>query len=360
RESASQCLAHMLASGADPRATTLDDDYPGGHLTTIGAAAGYAGVAEWCERLAAAGATPSSEDLSFALAKQQWDAAEKLVSLGVSCNALDAGGCHAPLHWLADYDGKLEPIQWLLEGNADVNLAAGPLKETPLHTAVRRRRMPLVEPFVRAGADIDARTTGGVTAYQHALRRKFTEVCRELERLGASTEENDWDRLAVACQTGNIDEAKAILRAAPELPKGACFEDARLLPDLTGYSKLEAMTLLIDAGIDIEARGLDNGTSLHIAGWFGQPEAARLLIARGASLDPIGDDHHSTPLGWVAHGSRYSGGAEQNQDAYADVARQLLEAGAPLPGPKDTHDHPQLRQATPAVQAVLREFGWDG
>lgn len=44
------------------------------------------------------------------------------------------------------------------------------------------------------------------------------------------------------------------------------------------------VTFLIDAGADLEAPGLDGGTSLHQAAWFGQPDHARVLIDAGPGL----------------------------------------------------------------------------
>ena len=72
----------------------------------------------------------------------------------------------------------------------------------------------------------------------------------------------------------------------------------------------------------------------------------------------IDDEHDSTPLGWVTHGSRYSGGADERQDVYVELAELLLEAGAPLPGPDDTWDHEQHAEATEPVAAVLTRHGW--
>jgi ankyrin repeat protein len=39
---------------------------------------------------------------------------------------------------------------------------------------------------------------------------------------------------------------------------------------------------------------------LHKAAWTGNLEAARLLLAFGAELDAIDEEHHSTPLGFAA------------------------------------------------------------
>jgi hypothetical protein len=97
---------------------------------------------------------------------------------------------------------------------------------------------------------------------------------------------------------------------------------------------------------------------LHQAAWFGQPDNARLLISAGAPLDVFEAPHESSPIGWAVHGSRYSGGAEERQDAYVALVRMLLAAGSSLhyPGePKsDAYFRRLLVDATPGVGEVLR------
>src|SRR5262249_62138725 len=119
--------------------------------------------------------------------------------------------------------------------------------------------------------------------------------------------------------------------------------------------------LLIDAGADLTATGLDSGTPLHQAAWFGQPANARLLIDAGARLDVFDATHQSSPLGWAVHGSRYSGGAAQHQDEYVAIAKMLLEAGASLHYPPqqggDAYFLGVLLDATPRVGEPFRGGG---
>jgi ankyrin repeat protein len=115
---------------------------------------------------------------------------------------------------------------------------------------------------------------------------------------------------------------------------------------------------LIIAGADLTAPGLDSGTPLHQAAWFGQPDNARLLIDAGAPLDVFDATHQSSPLGWAVHGSRYSGGAAEHQDAYVALVRMLLEAGSCLHYPNqpgsDAYFRRLLEDATSQVAKVLR------
>ena len=62
----------------------------------------------------------------------------------------------------------------------------------------------------------------------------------------------------------------------------------------------------------IDAKGMDARTPLHCAGTVA---AAALLLDRGARIDALDEDHHSTPAQWLIGES-------------PDVARLLLERGA--------------------------------
>ncbi len=262
------------------------------------------------------------------------------------------------LHYCADGDATLRRM--LAEG-ADPDLRDGPRAETPLHVATRRRRATAVDVLLAHGADIDARTTGGKTAYAHAVRRGFGDVAALLVARGASTELNETDRFAVAVVNGRLDEARTILAAHPGVARTGNPEEDRLLADVAGRNDREPVAFLIQAGADLNARGLDAGTPLHQAAWFGQPGNARLLIDAGASLDVFDDAHGSSPLHWAVHGSRFSGGADERQDAYVELVEMLLAAGSSLHYPGDPHGDAYrkrlLEDATPRVRDVLhREF----
>ena len=177
--------------------------------------------------------------------------------------------------------------------------------ETPLHVATRRRRRNAVAILLDHGADMDAKNGDGKTAYAHALRRGFHEVAQLLAERRADTGLNDADRLAVAVVGGQFDDARVLLMQNPGAVRTGNPEEDRLLADVAGRNDSRAVTVLIEAGADLTAPGLDSGTPLHQAAWFGQPANARLLIEAGAPLDVFDRIHESSPLGWAVHGSDY-------------------------------------------------------
>jgi len=263
---------------------------------------------------------------------------------------------HTLLDWDYGADGD-DRLRARLEAGADPNARAGVWSEAPLHVAARRRRASAVVILLDHRAEIDAVTAGGKTAYAHAVRRGFHDITDVLVRRGADTTLSDADRLAVAVSEHRFDDARALLAAHPHLARTGNPEEDRLLADAAGHDNVTAVELLIQAGADLSATGLDDGTALHQAAWFGQPRNARLLIRAGAPIDVFDSMHESTPLGWAVHGSRYSGGAEEHQDAYVELVEMLLAAGASLRHPDERETGRYLKRllgdASPRVRPVL-------
>jgi ankyrin repeat protein len=81
---------------------------------------------------------------------------------------------------------------------------------------------------------------------------------------------------------------------------------------------LERLRELLDEDAElVRARSVDTGTALHFAAFFGQPEAARMLLERGADPHAVSETFGDvTPL--------HSAAAAQNRD----TVRALLAAGA--------------------------------
>lgn len=249
-------------------------------------------------------------------------------------------------------------LRSILRKGADLEMRRGSAAETPLHVAVRRCRLRAVKQLVCAGAKIDALNAYQKTSYAHAVRRGFTTIATYLTEQGASTSLTEVDQLAVAMSSGREAEARRILSASQHLAHTGNPGEDRLLADMAGRNADWPVQLLIEAKASLTAPGLDGGTPLHQAAWFGQLNHVRTLLAAGAPLEVWCTDHTSSPLGWAVHGSRESGGASSHQKAYTTIVTMLLDAGARLYYADDYTDayyRRLLRQASRPVRALLRE-----
>ncbi len=268
------------------------------------------------------------------------------------------------LYGLLDTDYDPAELARLLDEGTDPDSVDGATGEPALFTAARRRRLDAVELLLRHGADPNRPGPHGKTPWAHAVRRGFVEISERLEKARADQTLTSADRLAVALSRKDFDAARTILAAAPACARTGNPEEDRLLSDVAGRPEAAPVRMLIDAGADLSAPGLDGGTPLHCAAWFGQPANARMLLSAGAPVDVFDPVHEASPLHWAIHGSRYSGGAEERQDDYVDLVRMLLTAGSRLTYPPElaggtTRSYAQrmLDDAGPAVEAVLRQAG---
>lgn len=263
------------------------------------------------------------------------------------------------LHHVLDWDygpAGLQKVGRLLAEGADVDGRSGPHEETPLHVATRRRRCEAIGILLDHGADIDSVTAGGKTAFAHAARRGFDDVVYLLTARGADLSLAPADRFAIAVLGGRLDDARSMLHEQPFLARTGNPEEDRLLADAAGRSSPDPVSFLVEAGADLVATGLDGGTALHQAAWFGQPGNARILVDAGADLDIFDPVHGTSPLHWAVHGSRYSGGASDRLEAYAEIVRLLLDAGARLEYPGGDPEGEYLRRLRTDAPAEIREL----
>lgn len=53
------------------------------------------------------------------------------------------------------------------------------------------------------------------------------------------------------------------------------------------YGRLESVSVLLDAGVDMNCVDQAGRTPIHLAAWFGHNEIAKLLISKGASIEQL-------------------------------------------------------------------------
>ncbi|MEM1012833.1 MAG: ankyrin repeat domain-containing protein [Planctomycetota bacterium] len=285
-----------------------------------------------------------------------------------------------PLHWagtvaiadllldrLADIDARCTdhtstPVQYLLKDHPDVARhllergATPDIFATVFLGDLERTRQQLDEnPKVsghRIGHDGYNRVPSG-TMYQWILGYGLSPL-----DLAAETP----DMLALLCE--HADAKTRFLAAAArgdreaadaeELPSLETADHA-LLGDAIRRGNNDAVRLMLEFGFDptLPYRGLDNGTALHVAAWFGRPELVRMLLEDGrCDLEARDGSHGATVLSWACHGAVH---CRRDDPVYVDVVQMLIDAGSETDIDAHAGGSTLHAQAAgrPDVQAVL-------
>ncbi len=192
----------------------------------------------------------------------------------------------------------LTPDEWVLEAfraddvegfiaalnaGADPNLDIGyPLA----HLAAEKGSVEMLQAVLDAGGDPEQPGLGDRTALMRAVMTGQTETLKLLIAYGAdlNAQEDTPGRMPLMMV---IDESPSI----------------------------ENMTLLLDAGANIDAFDKRGETALAASAFMGQPDATRLLLERGAEVNTTNNAGIS-PLGWAIN---------RGND---EIAQLLIDAGA--------------------------------
>ncbi len=292
----------LLDRGADPN-EVHHNEY--GAMSVLYGAAGVAHDLQTTRLLLDRGANPDDgESVYHAVEAEDTACLELLLERGATVRETNALGN------AIDDPGK---VRVLLE-QGDLRPSDPELRDALLHA----RNPEVAELLIEHGAALDARDRDGLTPYMRAARFRSGAMMRLLAAAGAPT---DLDPVA--------EWVGAVLRGephAPAAPGPLRYADAEQLPRWASAGDDEVVARLLDAGVPLDARGIDDGTALHYAGMWGRPSTVALLLARGADVNA--ESAHGSPLGWTAWGSRELPGADDRLDDYLEAASMLVAAGA--------------------------------
>ena len=304
--------------------------------------------------------------------------ARTLLAAGVDINAAGADGAHVLPY--AIVIGQAEFAHFLLEAGADPNARVSGV--TALHAATghmmfwlaewsqkhgaasrgrglaESERIPLVEALLARGADPNARITSSAVfeEYLGYPRRgafdTYTSGVGDLRGATplwiASLGANGKPIFGIAIPTGcggtgcqGGEESVPVMRlllaagADPTLTSddgttalmvaaglGRYTNDKNLRRGTRSPSSEQAVTLLLDAGADVNARNEADFTALHGAAFRGLNEVIRILVDRGADIDAR-DFRGRTPYR-LAEGSKQSFYFQE----FPETAALLEELGA--------------------------------
>ena len=276
--------------------------------------------------------------------------AELLVNRGADIDARDIDHESSPAQWMVR--DRQEVARFLVARGCrtdilmasalgDLALVRRQLDADPasIRTRVSEAFFPKQNP--RSGGSIYIWTLGADKT-AHAIAREFghPDILAELVARSPATL-----RLMVAARAGDEAAVQQLIANDPTLVSQLSDEDRRALPDAARDDDIEAVRVMLAAGWPVDARGQHRATSLHWAGWNGNPAMARELLRHGAPVDVKGDEYDGTPLNWTIYGSVH--GWRCRTGDYAGTAEALIVAGSPVPALT-----PQLEASAP-VRAVL-------
>jgi len=377
----------LLASGA---AVNAKDEYGGTPLH-------WAAVRESVEvvrLLAAAGADVNARDADgwtpLRRAAEAFDphveVVEELLAAGADVNARDANGW-TPLFGAVRSE-RADMVKALAGARADLSAKGDPGPTQPhlrgrslLHYAVSEACPEVVEALIAAGADVNARTDGGLRplflAIESALSNTFPAArsrarmtqCAALLLLGGATD--------LAEQEGTV------VRDRDDPARLSWLCDApSLLFVAAENGPVTLVRLLLERGVDVNQkhpgetaytfRGDHLGdTPLHWAVRSGPEEATQMLLAHGADVDAVNQEGE-TPLRAALAEKRldvaealYAHGADTSRPSLLDkavdareieVVDWLLAHGASVNGREGESSRTPLHTAASNLQVEMVEL----
>jgi hypothetical protein len=345
----------LLARGANPNAEYHWNWHPELPRTVLWAALCAVNHLPLAEALLEAGANPTDGVSTHITAGGgNLPALELLHRFRVNVNGIPGGV--PPLRYILGWTDTLAGVTWLLEHGADPNLAWAEPGDAPLHIAAQRCDVKMVELLVRHGADIHQKRRDGRTAHTLAALHGNQEVAAWLLSQGASDELSSLERFVAACARGDRMRASEMVRANPGLRAELRREHHLMMHTAAERGNVAALETMLTCGFDPSSQDNDGVIALHRAAMAGSPEAVRVLLAHGASVQALDGMFSASPLVWASEGWRHP--SPGVGDGHVRAARLLIEAGSSLewippekaPDPEGTHE--QLAELCRAAAAL--------
>lgn len=204
-------------------------------------------------------------------------AVKSLLKFGADVNIASEDQSY-PLHYAVDF-GFDEVLLVLLAAEGIMVNVVDADRATPLHYATRLNYMDVIKILLKHGADGDALNSSGRTP------------------------------LATACRSGHAAAAKMLLPSVSREHYDLAYWYA------SGSNSVEALNVMLKAGVNIDSKWEGAGTALHMASYNARPRLVQVLLARRAELEQC-DNNGRTPL------------IDAARQGNPECVRLLVDAGA--------------------------------
>lgn len=151
-------------------------------------------------------------------------------------------------------------------------------------------------------------------------------------------------QLLFYCMEADATAVRSLLAAHPDLVRTLPPAAMSLICDAAWRNNVAAVRVMLNAGFEVDARGVANSTALDRAALWGYHDIVQVLLAHNAALTVL-NDFGGTPLGACIYGSLHF---QNEQSNHAACVESLLQAGAAVP---------EEASGSAPVAAVLRRYG---
>ncbi len=309
----SECLGMLVQAGADVNLSNLFGD------TTL-ALAVRLGLKRRVKMLLKAGADVSvnpRDRLEAAMHNTKCSRQKKMLTKFLQGNARNCERVK-PLLFQAVHHGQVESLRLLLKAGADVNTRSSQ-GETALKLAWRLRKRECADVLMRAGADVNTQYECGWTPLMQEAKN-LCDPSRLRKCLTPEVHVNVADAtgstaLSYAAQTGSVESLQVLLDAGADVNTSDCWGKTPLIHAVQRPDNEESIKLLLSAGADVNVADKGGMTALQHAVKGNQCELVGILITAGADVN-CNNPSGMTPLMLMS------------QAGNADFVKLLINAGA--------------------------------
>lgn len=188
--------------------------------------------------------------------------------------------------------GDVRAVEAALQRGAQINEQSNKGK-TALMFAASEGHAELVRLLIERGAEVDVADNYGTTALIVAATAGKHQVVALLLEHGANPAARDQDGSAPLVNSiyfGHTETVKLLLARLTPLQRQ---DGEELLLLASGLGHADIVRAMIDAGVDVNGRGLKQRTALMAAAAFDRPQVVSVLLEMGADPEARDDDGNS-------------------------------------------------------------------